>query len=128
MLEPTVVSQRNRTIRRPRRQGEREQSDRVAAGLVLHQPKHVGAKKTAQVPDRIDQRDASGRRGAGQHRRRQRPEVGAIDCWPIMPMISAIMIIVGWSIPMKIQAPSPAAQTRHAAATCFARSPLRSEW
>ena len=51
-----------------------------------------------------------------------------MDCWPITATHSAIIVMTGWPTPMRTQAASPAAASRHAPATCQVRSPVRSEW
>src|ERR1700684_952210 len=60
--------------REQQRDREHSESSRVGSGGGLYSPHHGGPECTPQIPDGIDESDASRRGGLRQKERRQRPE------------------------------------------------------
>lgn len=72
MLETAVVAQCQHEDRRHERTDrDRHEAESEIPREITHQPEDIGSEETAKIAERVDQGDATGGRGARQHRRGQ---------------------------------------------------------
>jgi len=74
---PIVAEQQYDNRRHYRAERDRDQAQREIARRIADEAKDIRTEKPAEIAERVDQRDAAGGGGAGQHYRRQRSKTWA---------------------------------------------------
>ncbi len=95
LLLAVVAADEDQEAGDQRQDGEDEQAGRGLAGGFLDPADQVRPTEAGEIADRVDQRDGTGRRRAGQPGGRQGPEHAEAAEHPIAATVSTTIVRVG---------------------------------